>query len=366
MMKPNKPVSQRIQEFGTQLIKLDKAPTPWPRMFVSAVASTLPLMIGYANEHLGVSVYGALTGYLLALNDHLGTFKQRLQIVTLTFLFLLCGFSIGFWAHTNAVAFYIFVPLLIYGIGVLGGEGAEAERAVLFLVISIIVSYFSKPLPESVQFLLLEYALIAFVTVMLAIPILMRIKALEPEMISGLRENLKKSLNRKLEKHIHAISYVCAALFAIWLAFHFQFERGYWIVITVLLVMRADRTQSLYISSQRLVGTALGVLAFDLFLLTHPPAAVLIAWVMVCTFLVPLSLKRNYLIASFFITSFVVTLLELATIHQGTLDIDMTTPFLRLQATFIGCVIGVMGTAFSKTLASALSLWRPPPSGRSS
>lgn len=361
-----KPVSQHIRKIGTELIKLDTAPAPWPRMFVSSFAATLPLVIGYANEHLGISVYGALTGYLLALNDHLGTFKQRMQIVALTFLFLLCGFSIGFWAHTNAVAFYLFVPLLIYGIGVLGGEGAEAERAVLFLVISIIVSYFSKPIPEPVLFLLFEYSLIAFVTVLLAIPILMRIKAREPEMFSGLRENFKKSLNRKIEKHIHAISYVGAALFAIWLAFHFQIERGYWIVITVLLVMRADRTQSLYISSQRLAGTALGVLAFDLFLLAHPPAAVLIAWVMVCSFLVPLLLKRNYLIASFFITSFVVTLLELATIHQGTLDIDMTTPFLRLQATFIGCVIAVLGTAFSKTLAAAHSYWWPPSSIRRS
>lgn len=327
-------------------------------MIVASIAVTLPLIIGYSNDQMGVSVYGALMGYLLALNDHLGKLIQRIQIVSFTFVALLFGFALGFWAKENLLFFYPLFPVLIYGVGLLGGEGAEAERALLFLVISIVISFSAKPLsPDSLR-LLFQYALIAFFTVMIAIPLLLKIRRHTPEPFTGFRNNLKKSMNLVLTKHIHAFSYASAAMFALWFAQYFQMERGYWVIITVLLVMRADRTLSIFTSFQRLLGTAFGVLAFDIILLFHPHPAFLIAWAGACSFLVPLSLKRNYVLASFFITTFVVALLEVGRTQQGAYASDVVTPFLRLKATFIGCSISILGTAFSALLSTLVNhIW---------
>ncbi len=345
---------EQLRNLYSHSVKLEASPAPWPRMIVSSIATTLPLIVGAINGHIALSIYGALMGYLLALNDHLGTLKQRYQIVTLTFLFLLSGFAIGFWAHDREYLFYLIAPALIYWVGILGGEGAEAERALLFLVISIVISFSSKPIPTAGLWALFYYSLFAYVTVLIAIPILVKFRFRKAEDFAGLRSNFKKTFNLNLKKHIHAFSYTFSAMVALAYAQYSEMEKGYWIVITVLLVMRSDRALSVYISFQRLMGTAFGVLAFDLILLFHPPVLFLIAAVSICSFVVPYALKRNYMMASFFITAFVVALLEIAVVHEDSTIVDVATPFLRLKATFIGCMIAICGTFFSKVLEKRL------------
>lgn len=246
---------------------------------------------------------------------------------------------------------YPSLATLIYWIGLLGGEGAEFERALLFLTLSIVIAFFTKVAPLEAMMPVLGYSLVAALAIVIAIPILLRVHKYESTPAVSIRSSLKKSWARTKENHIHAASYTAATLLALWLTRHFNVERGYWIVVTVLLVMRADRTLSLYVTAQRLLGTAAAVLAFDLLVLAIPltHTLLLIAAIFFAA-IIPMALKRNYLAASFLVTAFVISLLELGLTHPG----ETVTAFLRLRATAVGCLLGVVGTLISKLLSQLL------------
>ncbi|MGZ3722002.1 MAG: FUSC family protein, partial [Bdellovibrionales bacterium] len=101
-----------------------------------------------------------------------------------------------------------------------------------------------------------------------------------------------------------------------------------------------------------LIGTAAGVLFYEFAMQMPLNSTVLTAWVMLCAFIIPYTLKRNYFYASFFVTTFVVALLEIAIVSQGTAQPDATMAFLRLKATLAGCILSILGTVVSKALAS--------------
>ncbi len=339
----------RVQKHFNEIFRAEILPTPWPRMILCAIAATLPLLIGFLTHQLGLAIYCALTGYLLALNDHLGSLRDRLWITTLTFLFLMGGFSCGFLFQDHPIEFQFFIMFFVYWLGILGGDGAEFERAVLFAVIGMIISSSSKSLNLALISHIFIFCLISYFCMMIGIPILQILKHRIPDPFMKIRDSLKKSWSREREKHIHAASYTLAMLSSIWLQKYFEIERGYWVTITVLLVMRADRTQSLYKTAQRLIGTSLAVLFCDIFLPFHFSQEMLIAFVGLCAFFVPWGLKKNYIYASFFVTILVLLLLEMGSLKHG----DVTTAFVRLRATLLGCILSVLGSLFSKILASS-------------
>ena len=267
------------------------------------------------------------------------------------FFLLLAGFALGFFLQERSIAFQICLIGFVYWLGIWSGEGAELERAILFAVTGIILILFTKGISFSFLPQISIYCFLSYVSIMLGMPALFFLKKRSPDSFLGLRDSFRKSITRKKEKHIHAISYSCIALLSIWIAQYFQIERGYWITVTALLVMRADRTQSLTITSQRLLGTALGVLLCDMAIPYVQDSRLFIFLVCLSAFIIPAALKKNYLLASFLITIFVVALLELAATKMG----DTNMAFVRLRATLIGCAPSVLGALLSKILTALSS-----------
>ncbi len=338
------------------LIHTDKHPTPWARMILCATCTSVPLLIGYMRGQLGLSIYGALAGYLLAINDHLGLLRHRVIVVSLTFLVLLLGFAAGFFLKDSPITFQMSVGLVVYWLGILGGDGDELERGVLFAVLAMIIAFATKRIQLEVVRPIFSYCLLSLASILVGIPALQLIYDRTPEPYTKIRKSFLKSFQPKIEKHIYATSYTCATLLATWLAIYFQIERGYWISITVLLVMRADRKQSIYKTLQRLIGTACAVLICDLLLPREFYPLILISIIALSAFLVPIGLKNNYLFASFFVTILILLLLEVASIKHG----DTTVAFFRLRATLIGCTLSLFATFASKLFATAYarnSLW---------
>ena len=344
--------------FRTQAVR-----PPWPRMILCAIATGLPLAVGWSRGQLMLSVYGALWGYLLALNDHQGTRAQRVRTLTLTLLFLITGFSAGLWLHSTPWLFAAAFALMVYWVGILGGDGAELERAAVFLLVSAFVSEFSPPLPASMYIPLVLYGLLGFVVVLVTVSLLSTLRGRPaPDAILGLRQSFRRSFTRVAEKHIHAASYTSAVLLALVLAWQVPMERSYWIVITVLLVMRADRTQSLIITAQRLIGTAVATLTCDFLLSLGPPPLIVLLSAVLCALLIPDAIKRNYIWASFLITSFVVALLEVDPQHLNPAAPSLA--FLRFKATLIGCAFSVTGTLIAKLLSLLFLRWTGEPGVR--
>jgi uncharacterized membrane protein YccC len=328
------------------LFKTESDPTPWPRMILCGLATAVPLFVGLYQGHVALSIYGAISGYLLALNDHLGYLKHRLKVITLTILFLAGGFASGYLLQGEQIAYGLILTSLVYWLGVLAGEGAELERGTLFGTLGMVIANSSPKLPPGTLSPLLFYVGLGYACMIIGIPVLDHIKKHVPDPYKGLRESFRNSITIQVTKHIHALSYAIVALLSIWIVSYFHIERGYWVTVTVLLVMKPDRKQSLYTTIQRLIGTLVAALFCDIVIQNVHATAPLVTFIVGCAFAVPWAIKRNYLLMAFLVTVMVVFLLELATADRS----DTHIPLLRLQATLIGCGLSALGTLLSKTM----------------
>jgi len=113
-------------------------------------------------------------------------------------------------------------------------------------------------------------------------------------------------------------------------------ERGYWLPLTMIVVLQPDYGATRLRAGQRVIGTLAGsVFASLLLWLALPPAVIMTAMaVTIAGF--SFWLKRNYAIAVFFITLFVVLITEIST------RISVAFTLERLAATAAGGVLALL------------------------
>ena len=113
---------------------------------------------------------------------------------------------------------------------------------------------------------------------------------------------------------------------------------GYWIVLTVLIVLRPDYSSTIYRGFQRAVGTVIGAgLGVATALLLHVGPAALVAAVGVTMTIAYATVAVNYLLFAVFLTDFVVLLLALLG------ETAEHTAAARLIGTGIGAVLALIG-----------------------
>ncbi|WP_438482181.1 FUSC family protein [Oleiharenicola lentus] len=117
---------------------------------------------------------------------------------------------------------------------------------------------------------------------------------------------------------------------------YFNLQHGYWLPLTVLVVLQPDYGSTRLRASQRLIGTLAGsVVASGVLWLSLPPGVLFVA--MAATmFGFAFWLKRNYSIAVFFITLFVVLITEIST------KVTLAFTLERLAATASGGVLALV------------------------
>ena len=141
-----------------------------------------------------------------------------------------------------------------------------------------------------------------------------------------------------------ALCYTAVAVIAVTATQALGMQRGFWVTITALLVMRSDGPKSLELILQRLIGTAGGIAAAALVVQFGRNAWVLIGWALLFAFFAPVGLKRHYALGVGLITAMVMVLLDLALLHQGG---DRPLLWVRLVDTALGCILALCGTVFA-------------------
>jgi uncharacterized membrane protein YccC len=122
---------------------------------------------------------------------------------------------------------------------------------------------------------------------------------------------------------------------------------GYWILLTVALILKPDITSVFSRSLQRGVGTALGVVIGSFVTLLAPGYAAILIVGLLCA-AIPWSVRRNYAWFSVLITPLVLILLDLG----GTVGLNV--PLQRVVHTGTGCaLVLLLGYAFWP------DTWRP-------
>jgi uncharacterized membrane protein YccC len=139
---------------------------------------------------------------------------------------------------------------------------------------------------------------------------------------------------------------------------HFDLERGYWLPLTTLVVLQPEYGATRLRARQRVLGTLAGSLLASLILWFALPLPVIFTAMAITMAGFGFWLKRNYAVAVFFITLFVVLLTEIS------MPITVAFTAERMAATAAGGLLAMLAatlfwpvwerTRFPSLLAAAL------------
>lgn len=148
---------------------------------------------------------------------------------------------------------------------------------------------------------------------------------------------LRASLGISSEAGRHALRLAVVVGIAAGLAQAAALPHGYWVTLTVLLVLRPDYSSTVYRGLQRAAGTVLGAgLGVATVLLGHFGAWALLTVLGISLFAAFAVLTVNYLFFAVFLTDFIVVLLALAGLPADRTAAD------RLIGTVIGAALALL------------------------
>lgn len=108
--------------------------------------------------------------------------------------------------------------------------------------------------------------------------------------------------------------------------------------------MKPDSRATVRRTSQRILGTLIGVLLVEAMITATDNSHVLIAFILLSAPLIPIGLAKNYTLCCTAVTVLVMVMIDLLTLKQGG---DRALLPTRFYATLIGCTLTAIGTAIT-------------------
>ena len=134
---------------------------------------------------------------------------------------------------------------------------------------------------------------------------------------------LRANLNLRSESFRHAIRLAVALAVASVLVTQLPLERGYWVALTTLVVLRPDYRGTMSRGIERILGTLVGsVVATVIAAQLRPGPWTLVVLVGVFAFLSVATLRASYPIFAAFLTCYVVFLISLTGLPSSTAGLD--------------------------------------------
>ena len=332
-----------FKEHVENTLRINPEPTPHFKMLLSALAITTPLIIGHFNHELFVSMFGSLMGLVFYLNDHFDHFLVRTRHLVVTFILLMISLSVGAASVGSLYTIAIILFVLSFLLGKSKDYGIELERMMLFITLQFLTASAEVVIKLKLTSLLL-YSSIAFLNYLFWAYVIFKITKHETKATESKRATVKKII-----AHNRGIKFplVCAIFSTIGyiLAQVFEFSHANWIVGTALIVILPDSYQSIYKSAQRVLGTILGVVIASVILTYAHNQMLLIAFVFICSFLMPLGLSQNYWVGNIYIAAMILFFLEIAA-PQSTATHHLA--YWRAIDIILGCSIGVLAAIWLK------------------
>ncbi|WP_333131175.1 FUSC family protein [Microcoleus sp. Pol11C3] len=141
-----------------------------------------------------------------------------------------------------------------------------------------------------------------------------------------------------------ALCYGIVATSAVGGSFLLHLPRPFWVAATTLLVMKPDSRATVQRTSQRIVGTLIGVLLVEAMITSTNSPNLLIAYILLAAPLIPIGLAKNYTLCCAAVTVLVMVMIDLLMLNQGG---DRALLPVRFYATLVGCVLTALGTAIT-------------------
>ena len=159
---------------------------------------------------------------------------------------------------------------------------------------------------------------------------------------------VRANLNLRSESFRHAIRLAVALAVASVLFTQLPLERGYWVALTTLVVLRPDYRGTMSRGIERILGTLVGsVVATVIAAQLRPGPWTLVVLVGVFAFLSVATLRASYPIFAAFLTCYVVFLISLTGLPSSTAGLD------RLIDTAVGGLLAMLAYRLWPTWESA-------------
>lgn len=333
-----------LKQHLSESLHLENTPSPWPRMVLSALSVSFPLIVGYARNDLSSAIYGALFGFIMILNDHFGPLKKRIFHLLVAYFFMISGFLLGILFASQVGLLIVGLFCFAFIIGKSKGFGFELERLLLFTTLQFLTASQTPHLHENF-FPPMMYASLSLINYFFCLCLVYLLMKHEPNFAPKSKRQLWREMMQKKGTNRYAFILASTACVGFSLAQYLNVERGYWVVGTILIVMMPSHRESFYKSFQRLFGTLLGVIIASLLIKVGRDPLILIPFCTLAAFFAPSGLMKNYWLGNLFIASLILFLLEISsnTHHRG--DFDLA--FLRLADIGMGCFLGIIGTVIA-------------------
>jgi hypothetical protein len=332
-----------FKEHLENTLRINPEPTPLFKMVLSALAITTPLIIGYINHQLFVSMFGALMGLVLYLNDHFGFLAVRLKHLAAAFILLLLSFYVGAFSFGNNYIIVGVLFILSFLVGKSKDFGIELERMMLFITLQFLTAS-SEPIFKIQIQPLMIYSLIAFLNYIFWASIIFSVSKHQVSPMISKRNTVKHIMTNNKSSYFPLVCAVFSCV-GFMTAQFFKFSHANWIVGTALIVILPDSYQSIYKSAQRLVGTIAGVIIASAILTYIHDPKLLIVFVFLFSFLMPNGISKNYWVANIYIAALILLFLEIGA--PQSIETHHLA-FWRIVDIAIGSFIGVLAAIWIK------------------
>lgn len=328
-----------FKEHVSKTLKLEKAPSPWPRMILCSLSVGLPLFLGAFRQELRIAIFGSLFGYILILNDHFASYKRRITHLLTCYFFIALSFLLGATLVEHEILTGITLFIFSFILGLSKSRGIELERMILICSLQFLMASGSPQL-KGHYFGPLFYTSLSFINYIVCLSAVYLLMKHTPNFSNSKRDIFKKIIH---PRNSFRFGFTCAITTCIgyFIAKWFRIDHDYWVPGTILIVMMPDQYQSLYRGAQRLLGTIIGVVIAAFMIKYAYHTGLLIFFSMVFAFFTPYGLIRNYWLGNAFVAGLILFLLEIAnSSHSGSMDIAI----LRIKDISLGCLIGMLAT----------------------
>jgi hypothetical protein len=343
-----------LRDAFTDLLHFSPAPAPWGRAWCALISIATPAIIGLAVREPVLGVIAAVMALNAFIDDLGGTLRHRVFTMSATVVMMIAGgiagslIPPGHWLPVVA----IFAAGLVAGF--VHGSATALENVVRFGAIALVVA----TTLELSDLRLIPVALAGGAYPVFIVMVVHAIQRRDPPSTGGSwREGWSRLRSRQTIGWRFAFIYATVGAVGLLLAEAIGAHRAGWVTLTTLLVMRPDGAESMHFVLQRMVGTLAGILvAAGIASATQNPV-LLIAVASVCAFAFPIAAAKHRWLGIATVTLLIMVLLDIALQGQG----DPRDLILaRLYDTFLGCVLGTLGTliAFPEILRRQQA---PPP-----
>lgn len=322
---------------------------PWDKASLYTVSLGTPLVIGFVTGYLWYGVLAMIGSLYVASIANVDTHPKDRLLITLAGSIIITGCAqLGdVMAHSPSL-----IALGVLVLGTTAGWLAETHLAIEimarfsvlgFLFGALQLAAFGAQIIPINQYIIFIFLLGGLWTAIAFVIERYLFNSQSTNTAPALAVGWRRIRSNQTAGLRFALCYGIVAAIAFSGATLLVLPRPFWVTATTLVVMKPDHRATVQRTSQRILGTVIGLVLVEVIITSHNPYF-LIAAILLAIPLIPIGNAKNYGLACAAITVVVLVMSDLLTLTQGG---DRVLLPIRFYATLIGCALSVTGTAIT-------------------